>query len=112
VIEVQPQTSIEIETPLNKSICKQFLAMLKNCEWDSFDNFLSSFQEIRVIKLNEENWKLSTCSCPSWFKHYNSKHIIGVAYSHDLFEDFPIEACEIALGKRAQRGRPKGQSKA
>jgi hypothetical protein len=105
-------TTSQLPASLTKAKCKQFLLMLKNCNWQTFDDFASSFQEIRVIKLNEENWKLSTCSCPSWFKHYNCKHIIGIAYAQNLFDEFPIEACEIPLGQRTKRGRPKGLSRA
>ena len=114
VLESQPiviatAQSHQHDQLLNKLKCKKFLTMLKNCNWDSFDEFLSSFQQLRIIKLNEENWKLSTCTCPSWFKHYMCKHIIGISYYQGLFDEFPIEACEIALGKSRPPGRPKTQ---
>ena len=32
----------------------------------SFDYFIKYFSKVRVIKLNKENWLLSTCNC-SWF---------------------------------------------
>ncbi|RNA00864.1 hypothetical protein BpHYR1_033901 [Brachionus plicatilis] len=46
------------------------------CEWDNFQQFLETIQELRIVQLNQDNWKLSTCSCPSWFKYYMCKHII------------------------------------
>ncbi|RMZ99954.1 hypothetical protein BpHYR1_037217 [Brachionus plicatilis] len=41
------------------------------CKWKTYSEFVESFQELRIISLNENDWKLSTCTCPSWHKHSN-----------------------------------------
>jgi hypothetical protein len=86
--------------------------MVSKCEWESFQDFQQSFQEIRVVQLIEVNWKLSTCTCPSWFKHYMCKHIIGIAYRQQLFEEFPQDSLSITLGQVASAGRPRKMTKA
>ncbi|RNA26617.1 hypothetical protein BpHYR1_005017 [Brachionus plicatilis] len=86
--------------------------MLNQCEWNSFQHFVDTFQELRIIRLNEDNWRLSTCTCPSWFKHYMCKHIIGIAFRDRLFTEFPKEAWTIGLGQVASVGRPRNMSKA
>jgi hypothetical protein len=108
---VQPEVPPE-NNKLTKAKCKAYLAMINECNWVCFDDFRASFQDLRVIALDRENWKLSTCSCPSWHKHYMCKHIIGVAYNEDLFDDFPDAAYDIPLGQRRGAGRPKQISKA
>ena len=57
--------------------------------------------------LNYENWKSSTCTCPSWFKRYMCKHIVGIAYKEQLFDDFPDQALDVPLGKTRPVGIPK-----
>jgi hypothetical protein len=91
---------------------KQYLSMISECNWACFDDFAAEFQEIRVIDLDRDNWKLSKCSCPSWHKHYMCKHIIAVAYNEDLFDDFPAAAYDIPLGRRRGPVRPKRIGKA
>ncbi|RNA29926.1 hypothetical protein BpHYR1_046700 [Brachionus plicatilis] len=76
----------------DKDRCKKFLQLVNKCEWDNFQQFFETFQELRIVQLNQDNWKLSTCTCPSWFKHYMCKHIIGIAYRERLFDEFPKES--------------------
>jgi hypothetical protein len=40
------------------------------------------------------------------------KHIIGVAYNEDLFDDFPDAVYDIPLGRRRGPDRPKLVGKA
>lgn len=75
----------------DKDRCKKF-KLFNKCEWDIFQQFLETFQELRIVQLNQDNWKLSTCAKPLWFKHYMCKHIIGIAYRACLFDEFPKES--------------------
>ncbi|RNA31647.1 hypothetical protein BpHYR1_029876 [Brachionus plicatilis] len=74
--------------------------------------FLETIQELRIVQLNQDNWKLSTCTCPSWFKHYMCKHIIGIAYRECLFDEIPKESWCLTLGQVASAGRPRKMAKA
>ncbi|RNA39870.1 hypothetical protein BpHYR1_010387 [Brachionus plicatilis] len=81
------------------------------CEWDNFQQFLETIQELRIVQLNQDNWKLSTCTCPSWFKHYICKHIIGIAYRERLFDEIPKESWCLTLGQVASAERPRKMAK-
>jgi hypothetical protein len=110
--EEQEKEKIETTKIIDKATCKSFIQTISKCEWESFHDFEQSFQQLRVVQLNEDNWKLSTCTCPSWFKHYMCKHIIGISYRQKLFESFPKESWCLTLGQVASAGRPKKMTKA
>ena len=70
----------------------------------SFDDFLKYFSKVRLIKLNKENWLLSTCNC-SWFlKNYYCYHLIAIASNSGLIV-IPIEYKDLAIGHKPIRGR-------
>lgn len=50
-------------------------------KWVSFDVFIKRhFSESRVsIPLNKQLWYLSKCNCPTFYKTYKCKHIIGLS---------------------------------
>ncbi|RNA22944.1 hypothetical protein BpHYR1_005779, partial [Brachionus plicatilis] len=50
---------------MNRQLCVDFLKSIKQCQWKTYSEFVKSFQELRVISLNENDWNLSTCTCPS-----------------------------------------------
>ena len=70
----------------------------------SFDDFVKYFSIVRLIKLNKENWLLSTCNC-SWFlKNYYCYHLIAIASNSGLIV-IPIEYKDLAIGHKPIRGR-------
>ena len=63
-----------------------------------------NFSKVRLIKLNKENWLLSTCNC-SWFlKNYYCYHLIAIASNSGLIV-IPIECKDLAIGHYPIRGR-------
>ncbi|CAF0745939.1 unnamed protein product [Brachionus calyciflorus] len=81
---------------LSREDCKQFLQRLEKKQWTNFDEMINDINSIRLIKLNNENWKNSTCTCVFWLKHYKCSHTIAVAYRlkminfNTIFMDLPI----------------------
>ncbi len=52
-----------------------------NCDcFEDFDAYKILHQDVKVVNLNDNNWKLSTCSCYSFFKNYICHHIIAAAF--------------------------------
>ncbi|RNA32026.1 hypothetical protein BpHYR1_049495 [Brachionus plicatilis] len=86
-------TILDVDTfkPIDKEHCKNYIQMFNQCEWNSFQHFVETFQELRFFRPKDDNWRLSTCSCPSWF-NYICKHIIEIAFRESLFTEFPKEA--------------------
>jgi hypothetical protein len=91
---------------LTKKECSLFLRQLRECPWEDFDTFSLSAFSLYFILLDESDWKLSTCSCPSWFKNYYCKHSIAIANLADLFK-FDQRISQVELGERRKRGAPK-----
>jgi hypothetical protein len=96
----------QINSKLTKKECSLFLKQLGECPWEDFDTFSSSAFNIYFIVLDDSDWKLSTCSCPSWFKNYYCKHSIAIANLADLFK-FDQRISQVQLGERRKRGAPK-----
>ncbi len=60
---------------------------------------------------DETRWKEGRCSCPSFFKTFLCKHIIGLAIRLKYVKP-PPEAKQIPIGEKRKRGRPKKAGKA
>jgi hypothetical protein len=62
---------------------KKYEQLITNCLWKTFDEFRNcSFGIWRVtIQTTDVKsiWKKSSCTCPTFFKKYICKHIIGTA---------------------------------
>ena len=70
-----------------------------------FDEFIEHSRKIRVVKFNEDNFKLSTCSCWHWCKDYKCKHLIDLCSRMDyLIYDSKVRS--VPLGANRRRGRP------
>lgn len=77
-------------------------------EWNSFDEYRSNVFKgwsITIIE-NTDEWINGTCNCPYFLKHYMCKHVCGIAMCLKLFVP-RIEAKNIPLGQRRNRGRPR-----
>jgi hypothetical protein len=67
---------------------------------------IKRINEIRLIDINENNWKLSKCTC-WWFSNHNiCKHFIGISKSLGKC-DFPPKSLQIPIGQKRKQGRPK-----
>ncbi len=84
---------------------------MQNLEFDEFDKLIETANSIRVIKLNKDNWKLSTCTCSFFAKNYKCNHVIAIAARKNLFT-FQPKAMQIQVGQVRKRGRPVNTIKA
>ena len=50
------------------------------------DSFINYFTKVRIIKLNNEAWAKSKCSCGFFKKNYNCYHLISMAANLKLTE--------------------------
>jgi uncharacterized Zn finger protein len=62
-------------------------------------------------RLNRTNIKLSTCTCPSYFRDYICKHILGVAAITKI-NPIPNETKAVCIEQKAPRGSPAKAKKA
>jgi uncharacterized Zn finger protein len=51
------------------------------------------------------------CNCPSFFKKYMCKHVVGLAI-RSRFCTPPVAAKNIPIGQKRRRGRPSKAKKA
>ncbi|RNA11158.1 hypothetical protein BpHYR1_004351 [Brachionus plicatilis] len=65
----------------------------------------------RVVTLNNQDFRHSKCSCPSYDKTNICKRIIGVASYFKLFA-IPPEIKNLPMGEKRKRGAPKKAIKA
>jgi hypothetical protein len=69
-----------------------------------FDAFIKHCQKYRKIRLNRENWALSTCSCAFGMKNYYCYHVITVAVMEKLAV-IPVEKNGTRVVPNAAKGR-------
>jgi hypothetical protein len=60
---------------------------------------------MRFIKINTDNFKLSTCSCWHWCKNYKCKHLIDLCSRLDYIT-YDSKVQSIPIGRNRVRGRP------
>ena len=90
----------------------------KKSDWASYKDFLSFISKtFHVIRYNQNNWKMSMCSCWYWCKNYKCKHVTAVAYraknSNKLNNfNWSIEHKTVQLGQKRKPGRPTLMKKA
>ncbi|RMZ99696.1 hypothetical protein BpHYR1_008019 [Brachionus plicatilis] len=95
-------TSELLDYDANKSRCKDF--WLKSNGWQNFNEFIFWANEIRCVKINQEEWELSECSCEAWLKHLVCKHVIGVSFHLGLNK---LPGVDLSIEGNAKRGRKK-----
>ena len=98
--------SSDVNKDLDKSQCRSFFEVIAS-HWSTYDDFLAfHLKQFRYVTVNEQNWKLSVCSCWYWCKYYKCKHMISTCYRLNLC-NFPQEAKQIQIGHNRKRGRPR-----
>ncbi|RNA41526.1 hypothetical protein BpHYR1_032095 [Brachionus plicatilis] len=82
----------------------------KNCTNCQEMNMITDVFSIHLIKMNNNNWKNSTCTCVDWLKYYKCSHTIAGAYRlnlvnfNDVFMDLPIS-------NKSKKGAPQKTAK-
>jgi hypothetical protein len=92
-------------TSLSKEQVKQHFSILNSLDFDNFDKFIIMVHSIWVVKVCQANWKLSTCTCPTYMKDYKCKHMIAICVRLGLVE-YPATAMTLPLQQKRKRGRP------
>ena len=101
----------DVEKKLTKDECRQYLKDVEECKWTDFDEMIQSIQKIRIIKLCNDEWENSECTCPSWQKDYKCNHVISLA-SRLRLASFATVAYSIPLQHKRKRGKPKSTASA
>jgi hypothetical protein len=97
------------ETKITEKEIKRYEA----CRFNLFDTYKSVYFKICCVCLpnKAEEWRKTTCTCPSFLKNYICKHIIGMSIRLKYFKP-PPEAKNVEIGKKRKRGRPSKAKKA
>ena len=66
---------------------------------------------MHIIKINEQAWELSECTCSKWLKNYKCNHTIAIAARLGLL-NFDAIAMSMPLDKKRSRGRIPNRTKA
>ena len=91
--------------------CRDFFVKRAALSYDTYDSLITGINQIRCVKLNDANWKLSACNCAYFCKNYKCVHILAVAVRRDLHV-FDPRASQIELEQNRKRGRPPGMAPA
>ena len=89
------------QTQLEHIECFNFVNSLINLPFRSLDELSTQTKKIHVIRLNRENWKMSSCSCSDYVECYICVHIIATAVRNNLHV-FDHRAKQPFLGKRVK----------
>jgi hypothetical protein len=90
---------------LSKKQASDYLKSIKELKFDSFDELIQGVNSVRVVQINEQQWKLSTCTCSWWSKNYICNHVIALSQRLGHFE-FVDAAKTIPVTQNRKRGRP------
>lgn len=77
---------------------------LDHCK--SLDEFKKYAFAFYSLEMPSNNWRKGTCTCPSFYKKFICKHLVGMAMRYKLVEP-PLAAKSVPLGQKRKRGRPK-----
>jgi len=73
----------------------------------NFNKLIDDLKKIRFVKLNRDQWLLSTCTCTYWHKNLVCKHMMVVAVN---VLDVLIPALNVPIESNPTRERKKGTS--
>ncbi|OAF69042.1 hypothetical protein A3Q56_03209 [Intoshia linei] len=63
----------------DQTICKfRCNPSIKNYE-DNFDSFIKISRNESLVKINKDNWKFSSCTCPQYLKIFICHHVVSMA---------------------------------
>lgn len=77
---------------------------LSHCK--SLDEFKKFAFAYYTVEMPSNNWRKGSCTCPSFYKMFICKHLVGMAMRYRLVEP-PLAAKSVPLGQKRKRGRPK-----
>ena len=77
----------------------------------NFDEFVTFFSKVRLVKMNKEKWDESICNCRFCFKNYFCCDVIAVAAIENMVE-FSILNINVPITHKTKRGRKSKAAKA
>jgi hypothetical protein len=107
--------SSKSDLDLNDAVFYKYQDLMSIGNFGNFSQFCSTAFGYYLVTLpsdtNNGNWINGTCTCPTYFKKYICKHVLGIAlYLNDDVCDIkkiiPEEACNKDLDVPRGRGRP------
>ena len=101
---IEPENSSLIT---HRTVTKYRKLLLKS-RWSSFQDYINWRYSAWVVRINVDNWREATCTCPNFLKNYICKHSLGMAiHLKALNCVVPAIAKNIPIGQKRRRGRPK-----
>jgi hypothetical protein len=81
----------EDDITLTKAECELYFERL--LKPTTLDAYLHNVHSLHIIKIQIDNWKLSSCSCVYWLKNYKCSHVIAIVVRLKLasFESISID---------------------
>jgi hypothetical protein len=109
IVSTKLENEIEFYIPAEQelNISKSEIDVMKKMKWYSFDQYKTKAFNIWHVKLpmDEAKWLDGQCNCPTFFKKFMCKHVVGLAISLNYCKPPPI-AKNIKIGEKRRRGRP------
>jgi hypothetical protein len=105
----RPELSPSLQ--LSTADVKAYKRHVQKLDFASFDSYHDIVNGMRRTVLNRAEYLKSTCTCPTYFREYVCKHIIGIA-SLQKIEPIPSKAKSVPIGAKPRRGRPTATAKA
>jgi hypothetical protein len=82
-----------------------YLKLLKDCSWTSFDEMIKSLTKYNLVKLDRNLWESSICSCYYWLKNRKCYHVVAAAYRVKLC-NFSDICMDQLIEPNRKRGAP------
>ena len=103
--------SVEVIT---LEVIRKYDELMENCKWNNWAEFKNCAFGIWCVtmpdQLTDLNWKKGTCTCPTFYKKYLCKHIIGIALRLNSITKaallMPLTAKDILISSKRKVGRP------
>ena len=115
VSSVSTDTTVEFSIPSGEefAVSQSDIIMVKSLKWNTFQQFKEKAFSVWFVTLPKEKsqWMKGICNCPSFFKKYMCKHVVGLAI-RSRFCTPPVAAKNIPIGQKRRRGRPSKAKKA
>lgn len=99
------------DATLTSDDIKTYKQSISSLSFSSFDSYCQIVNKIWHTVLDRADFSRSSCTCPSFFKTYFCKHILGVAHLEKVHM-IPNEAKGVCIEQKKKRGKPPKAKKA
>ena len=93
-----------IPSELQSSFNETNIDMVENMQWNSMEQFKMRAFTVYKVSLSIDNWLMSTCNCPKFFKEFKCEHVTGLAMRYKYCKA-PLYAKSENVGKKLRKGR-------